>query len=1084
MNTTIAATYVINLPGSTDRWRDMQPLLEATGLANIVRFPAIDGRKISAEEIRHMQATESLESDLSAFNRDCLGGEIGCALSHRAVLADIIRNGWPTALILEDDVVLAGSPGTWQTRFTQCFSDLPGDWELWYLYRCFDVRHRIERVTPRTLIPWTPQGGAAYAVTLAGARKLMAALTPLASAVDRVYADLVRGKTIRAFAASPRLILPGSHKSIIHRENPKGRWMKNGVNAPPEYWPRECLAYIGEHRTPLLSLPQPFERARNEIRTAAPVRCVWLVVWWFARAGGLERHITDVALALNRRGVEVRVFSEMPVSPTNVYVRELRQAGIVVDASPQWLGLIDRIGKWNWRHLRSLLQRLLTALHRVRCTVEKRLDGHGWTERETEILGKHSFNPLTRHLLRSLSTCSASSAPDVIHLHGIRFGQMWVLEWAAARGYPSVYTEHSTISDWGGPFEPDAPAIAARNGDVLSCVSETSRTSMLAELPATCSVEVLRHIVPASPRPVVSIQKASKILRLVCVARLARHKGIDVLLEAMAILRHDEVSVQLLIAGEGPERSALERLSEQRGVGSAITFLGNVDHSRIPELWQTADIAVLPSRTEGLPLAALEAMAHSIPVVATRVGGIPEVIRDGENGLLVESGDASALAQALKRLATNPALSRRLGAAARATVADGGWSETDVTRRLISIYERAREKRRASESVKHDQPHRDVLKLQDLAWVQGQLAVAADVQRICVFLWSLNRFGEMEELITGQVCALAWAGVEVHVFVAMPAYFNRYVRRMRGAGARVVHPSIADSLAIRLALPSMGNRVPSRASRRALAALDRHCFSKSPDILHVHGWRLGTTWILPEARARGIDAVYSEHADDSSSPLAAVRLRALDTAVASSASPSAIRWFRAIAGDAEPLFVTGRKESEPSKISTGAMPEIAAIAGPGEHDALAQEFERVRTVFPNLRLRLIPPDLNSGTLVIALASARIVLLSSKSSMFPVALITAMAAGKPLVICGRTGAAPVIDRVNCLAADFALPMSVAEALKELLTDAILAQNLGAAARGKAAAVGARNFAIACEAGSLYRRARARVMNAEVEAHAVG
>src|SRR5579872_3241720 len=112
-----AATYVINLPRSADRWETLQPVLERMNLSNVIRFPAIDGYALGDEGIRQWQASGRLAGDLSAFDSGCGEGEMGCALSHAAVLRDIVERGWPHALILEDDVVLAGNPRTWLRRF-------------------------------------------------------------------------------------------------------------------------------------------------------------------------------------------------------------------------------------------------------------------------------------------------------------------------------------------------------------------------------------------------------------------------------------------------------------------------------------------------------------------------------------------------------------------------------------------------------------------------------------------------------------------------------------------------------------------------------------------------------------------------------------------------------------------------------------------------------------------------------------------------------------------------------------------------------------------------------------------------------
>lgn len=248
------ATYVINLDRSADRWAHAQRITALAGLPNVIRFSAVDGRALGADGMEALQRRGVLSTDLSRFSEGCFDGEIGCAVSHALVLQDILDRGWRTALVLEDDVELSGDASTWRARFEAAGRDLPRDWEAWYLYRCFDIEHRVRRLSPRTVVPWVPQGGAAYALSASGAAIFHRALVPVNNAVDRVYMDVVKSRAIKAFAASPLLIDPGVQPSVINLNNPSKEWVENGVNRPPEYWPVTHLAHLGES---LPDTPQP-----------------------------------------------------------------------------------------------------------------------------------------------------------------------------------------------------------------------------------------------------------------------------------------------------------------------------------------------------------------------------------------------------------------------------------------------------------------------------------------------------------------------------------------------------------------------------------------------------------------------------------------------------------------------------------------------------------------------------------------------------------------------------------------------------------------------------------------------------------
>ena len=154
---------------------------------------------------------------------------------------------------------------------------------------------------------------------------------------------------------------------------------------------------------------------------------------------------------------------------------------------------------------------------------------------------------------------------------------------------------------------------------------------------------------------------------IVTVGRLVRLKGHRTLIDAFALVRQVHTRAHLTIVGDGPDRAALERHAEDKGVGSSVTFAG----TRYPtnDVLARADIFAFPSLDEPQGLALLEAYAAGVPVVASRTGGIPEMLDHESDGLLVDPGDAGALATAIGRLADDKALSSRCAAHARARLA-------------------------------------------------------------------------------------------------------------------------------------------------------------------------------------------------------------------------------------------------------------------------------------------------------------------------------------------------------------------------------------------------------------------------------
>lgn len=152
--------------------------------------------------------------------------------------------------------------------------------------------------------------------------------------------------------------------------------------------------------------------------------------------------------------------------------------------------------------------------------------------------------------------------------------------------------------------------------------------------------------------------------RLLFAGRVVRQKGLDILLPALAALPKGR-DFHLDVAGDGPEVAELTALAERLGIGGKVSFLGWRDRDALPGLYARADIFVFPSRDEGMPNAVLEAMASSLPVVASRIAGNEELVRHGVTGLLTPCGDAPALTAALDSLLADPELAGNFGRAGR-----------------------------------------------------------------------------------------------------------------------------------------------------------------------------------------------------------------------------------------------------------------------------------------------------------------------------------------------------------------------------------------------------------------------------------
>ena len=289
----------------------------------------------------------------------------------------------------------------------------------------------------------------------------------------------------------------------------------------------------------------------------------------------------------------------------------------------------------------------------------------------------------------------ARRAPDIIETHMVKshflvktlgFGRR--LPWVAYHhGYTTTDLKmrlYNQLNRWTLPSasrvitvcEPFARQLA-RSGVAREKISVRHNSISPAPPPGADEVDALRRRL--------GLNGEERII--LSVGRLSREKGHVDLVEALGELRRLNAGLdfKLLIVGEGPERERVERAGVSVGVGDRIVFAGHTDDVR--PFYSLADVLVLPSHSEGSPLVLLEAMSAGLPVVATRVGGVPEIVSDGESALLVAPRDARGMAAALDRALVDDGLARMLAANASARVAKH-FSPASQARALVEIYSR------------------------------------------------------------------------------------------------------------------------------------------------------------------------------------------------------------------------------------------------------------------------------------------------------------------------------------------------------------------------------------------------------------
>nr|WP_224746747.1 glycosyltransferase [Pelovirga terrestris] len=250
----------------------------------------------------------------------------------------------------------------------------------------------------------------------------------------------------------------------------------------------------------------------------------------------------------------------------------------------------------------------------------------------------------------------------VVQVHGAYLLQYAALP-ARLAGVRIIYTEHAKYSLSQSSKLKRNTRYLSRLADKVVCVSENLKNFMITDVGVSASqIEVIHNGVNLSAFQVEnkekSVKKNQDKLIIGTVARLSEPKDHGNLLRAFAEVVNKRPDVRLMLVGDGELRSDIESMIQQLGLKSYVDMLGR--RSDIPELLVKMDIFVLPSKREGFPIAVLEAMACGKPVVATNVGGMSEIISNGEEGMIVPPENSDELAKAILKLVADEGLRTKI----------------------------------------------------------------------------------------------------------------------------------------------------------------------------------------------------------------------------------------------------------------------------------------------------------------------------------------------------------------------------------------------------------------------------------------
>lgn len=373
--------------------------------------------------------------------------------------------------------------------------------------------------------------------------------------------------------------------------------------------------------------------------------------------------------ALRERGLEIDTFSIRRASPGDILGQQARQEA----EQTRWLIPPDK-----GVLLKAMFRTLSGHPGRAIRTLCQAVGGHGMTlRRRLQWLAYWGEAMMLAYWLKQGSY-------QRLHVHFGNNGASTGMLAAALAGIPFSMTVHGSEL-----LDPHKHRLAEKvaAADHVVCVSFFGRSRLMLLCPPQQwhKIRVIRCGQRIGDTTIAeSVREPDRPARIICVGRLSVEKGHLVLLDALAALKKT-LDFRCTLIGDGPLRREVEQRINTLGLQDQVTLAGSLPHDEVVGWYDQADAVVLSSFSEGVPVVLMEAMQRGRPVVATWVGGIPELVSHGESGLLVAPGNADALNQALHTLLSDHAMADRMGRAA-AQIVRNSFNESQSADELIAMF--------------------------------------------------------------------------------------------------------------------------------------------------------------------------------------------------------------------------------------------------------------------------------------------------------------------------------------------------------------------------------------------------------------